>query len=62
MYEELVKRLKFAAQLADKGLPISPSLCLEAVEAIKELSYKYQKALDDLVKRAEPPKEEQGDV
>ena len=58
MYEELIQRLKFAAQLADKGLPISPSLCLEAVEAIKELSYKYQKALDDLVKQAYPQKEE----
>ena len=29
-----------------------------AADAIEELSYKYQKALDDLVKQAYPPKEE----
>lgn len=59
MYEELVKRLKIAAQWADKGLLISPSLCLEAADAIAALNYKYQKALSDLVKQAEPPKEKE---
>lgn len=62
MYEELVKRLQIAAQWADKGLRIPPSLCLEAANVIDELSYKYQKALDDIVKLAEPPKEEHTDV
>ena len=37
MYEELVKRLKIAAQWADKGLLITPSLCLEAADAIDKL-------------------------
>ena len=36
MYGELVKRLKIAAQFADKGLLITPSLCLEAADAIEE--------------------------
>lgn len=37
MHEDLVKRLRNAAQLADKGLVITPSLCLEAADAITEL-------------------------
>lgn len=38
MYDELVKRLKNAAQWADKGLVITPSVCLEAADVIEELS------------------------
>lgn len=37
IYDELVKRLRIAALLADKGLVISPSVCLEAADAIEEL-------------------------
>lgn len=42
MYEELTKRLRFAAQLADKGLVIMPSVCLEAANAIEELSQRSE--------------------
>lgn len=38
MYDELVKRLRNAAQWADKGLVITPSVCLEAADAIEELT------------------------
>lgn len=38
MYEELVNRLRIAAQLADKGIRIPPSLCLEAADAIERLA------------------------
>lgn len=37
MHDELVKRLRIAAQLADKGLVITPSICLESADAIEEL-------------------------
>jgi len=37
IYEELVKRLRNAAQWSDKGLVITPSICLEAADAIEEL-------------------------
>lgn len=40
MYDELVKRLRNAAQWANKGLVITPSVCLEAADAIEELSEK----------------------
>ena len=33
-YEDLIKRLRHVAQLADKGLVIMPSVCLEAANAI----------------------------
>lgn len=36
--DELIKRLRNAAQWADKGLVITPSVCLEAADAIEELS------------------------
>ena len=41
MYEELIKRLRLAAQRADKsrGLVIAPSICLEAADAIEGLSH-----------------------
>lgn len=35
--DELIKRLRNAAQWADKGLVITPSVCLEAADAIEEL-------------------------
>lgn len=38
MYDELVKRLRNAAQWADKGLVITPSVCLEAADAIEKMS------------------------
>lgn len=37
MYEELVKRLRNAAQWADKGLVITPNVCLVAADAIETL-------------------------
>lgn len=37
MHEDLVNRLRIAAQLADKGLVITPSIYLEAADAIEEL-------------------------
>ena len=37
-YEDLIKRLRHVAQLADKGLVIMPSVCLEAANAIEKLS------------------------
>ena len=37
MYEELVERLKIAADWAGKGFRITPSLCLEAADAIEKL-------------------------
>ena len=40
MYEDLIKRLRTVAQLADKGLIITPSICLEAADAIEKLSMK----------------------
>ena len=37
MYEELVERLKIAAEWAGKGFCITPSLYLEAADAIDKL-------------------------
>lgn len=37
MYEELVERLKIAAEWTGKGFCITPSLCLEAADAIENL-------------------------
>lgn len=37
-YEDLIKRLRISAQLANKGLVITPSICLEAADAIEEFS------------------------
>ena len=54
MYEELVKRLRNTYTLP----PSACALMNDAADAIEELSYKYQEALDDLVKQAYPPKEE----
>jgi hypothetical protein len=42
MHDKLVKRLRNAAQLADKGLVILPSVCLEAADAIENTSKAYQ--------------------
>lgn len=61
MYEELIKRLKIAAQLADKGLLISPSLCLEAANAIATLC-SFIGAEDAERMEASLPKEERCDV
>lgn len=41
MHEELVKRLRNAAQWSDQGLVITPNLLLDAADAIEELSKKY---------------------
>ena len=57
MYEELVKRLKITAQLADHGLRIPPSLCLEAAHAIATLC-SFIGAEDAERMAAYPPKEE----
>lgn len=48
MYEELVKRLKIAAQWADKGLLITPSLCFEAADAI-EFLHTYKVAFENII-------------
>lgn len=61
MYEELIKRLKIAAQLANKGLLIPPSLCLEAAHAIATLC-SFIGAEDAERVGAYPPKEERCDV
>ena len=42
MYDELIQRLRNAAQWADKGLVITPSVCLEAADAIENTSKAYQ--------------------
>lgn len=54
MYEELIQNLRSIDEY-DTGYA---KLIYDAADAIEELSYKYQKALSDLVKQAEPPKEE----
>lgn len=38
MYDKLIKRLRDAARWADKGLVITPNVCLEAADAIEELN------------------------
>lgn len=48
-YDNLVKRLRNAAQWADKGLVITPSVCLEAADAIEELSA-YVRQIEELRK------------
>ena len=62
MYDELIKRLREHYEWAKDSeweTPITLSGDLkEAADVIEELSAKYQKALNDLVKLAEPPKEE----
>lgn len=67
MYEELVKSLRNCVAdengccfrcPEDCNGPCQENLMTQAADAIEELSYKYQKALSDLVKQAEPPKEE----
>jgi len=65
MYEELVKSLRQCAEASCAGckndlveIGCRGKLQREAADAIEGLEYKYKKALDDLVKRAEPPKEE----
>lgn len=57
MYEELVERLKIAAEWAGKGFRITPSLCLEAAEAIEKLC-SFVGAEDAERMEAYPPKEE----
>lgn len=42
MYEEPVKRLRNAAEWADKGLVITPSVCLEAADAIEEAEMNFR--------------------
>lgn len=37
MYEDLIKRLRISAQLADKGLITPPGICLEAADAIEHM-------------------------
>lgn len=70
MHEELVKQCRDCIdslcgeckyehlQTPGNFVTCMNALLGEAADAIEELSYKYQKALSDLVKQAEPPKEE----
>ena len=53
-YEALIQNLRSIDEY-DTGYA---KLIYDAADAIEELSYKYQKALDDLVKQAYQPKEE----
>ena len=53
-YEALIQNLRSIDEY-DTGYA---KLIYDAADAIEDLSYKYQKALGDLVKQAEPPKEE----
>jgi hypothetical protein len=57
MYDELVKRLRRYVEI-ERSEHHGAELESEAADAIEELSAKYEKALHDLVKQAEPPKEE----
>ena len=58
MYDELVNRLRELPHLLFVQLHGHEDVVYEAADAIEELSAKYEKALHDLVKQAEPPKEE----
>lgn len=49
MYDELVKRLRYAARWADKGLVIPPHVCLEAADAIEELSRLHEAQRENLI-------------
>lgn len=46
MHEELVKRLKIAAQLADNGLYIPPSLCIAITEMLSFFAFSVGIAID----------------
>ena len=48
MYDELVKRLRNAAQWEDIGLVITPSICLEAADAI-EFLLTYKVCFENMV-------------
>lgn len=54
MYDDLIKALRKVDEY-DSGYA---KIMYDAADAIEELSAKYEKALHDLVKQAEPPKEE----
>ena len=65
MYKELIKRLRYCGNaISCLGCPYREGCggakeeLMAAAAAIEELSYKYKKALGDLVKQAKPPKEE----
>jgi uncharacterized protein YqeY len=59
MYDDLIKRRREKAGAFDyDGRPDIACDYEQAADAIEELDYKYQRALSDLVKQAEPPKEE----
>jgi len=45
MHDELVNRLKIAAEWAGKGFCITPSLCLEAADAIEELIRRCERGI-----------------
>lgn len=57
MHEKLVKRLRNAAQWADKGLVITPSVCLEAADAVEELIAKLNHADDQIERLVEAAEE-----
>ena len=61
MYEDSIKRLRFAAQLADKGLVITPSICLEAADAIEAMNHEL-KSLYKLLGTHPDPRGENGDA
>ena len=53
MHKELIQRLRETSMDFGEADHVSVML-LEAADAIEELSYKYEKALSDLIKQAEP--------
>ena len=59
MYEELVKRLKSSARWYEYGMPIVPSVCLEAANSIEELDMELLNAKEfsdyaDAIKEMKP--------
>ena len=67
MYEDLVSHLRECSKIdpventykeAADAIENLDYIVQTYAETVHELEYKYQKAIDDLVKQAEPPKEE----
>lgn len=60
-HDELVRRLRerssFLFPHHGESRSYDADLLHEAADAIEELSVKYEKALQDLLKQSEPPKE-----
>ena len=42
MYDELIKKLKSSVRWYEYGMPIVPSVCIEAAKAIEELQQQVE--------------------